>query len=204
METNEKNIKQEELHKAVGEKEELPHAQEENIKYINHKVEDIEEENENENEKEKELKKIYKQSQLSYEEEQSQEVEKAQIKSELQPIDSKHKKIESNTQKIQINKKSIKKDEIPRVMVFEKIIDYSIDNDESNRSENEKVIDISKTETQKYSVKRAQGIEKGEYKFEGSEQIFTQKEPYYANVNITKEEVMAEINRRKKKKFHMK
>ena len=93
-------------------------------------------------------------------------------------------------------------------MVFEKIIDYSIDNEDSNRSETENPIDISKTETQKYSNKetkviRARGIEKGEYKFLGSEQTFTQTEPYYANVNISKEEIMAEINRRsqKQKKF---
>jgi hypothetical protein len=207
VETNEENNKQEELHKEIEEEEHLK-AQEENIKYINHEVKDIEEENENENENEKEDQHINKQSQLSYEEEQSQVVEKDQIKSELQPIDSKHKKIESNTQKIQINQKTLEKNEIPRVMVFEKIIDYSIDNEDSNRSETENPIDISKTETQKYSNKetkviRARGIEKGEYKFLGSEQTFTQTEPYYANVNISKEEIMAEINRRsqKQKKF---
>ena len=203
VENNEKNIHQEEMHKIIEEENEHSHAEEENIEYINHEVEDIEEENDNENEEQNE----HKQNEISYEEEQSQDLEKPQIKSEMQPLDSKHKINETNSQKIQIKQKISKKNEIPRIMIFEKLIDYSVDDDDSHlhKSEMGSPIDISNTETQKYSKKevavmRVQGIEKGEYKFLGSQQHFVQDEPFYANAKISKEEIMTEINRRSQKR----
>ena len=203
VENNEKNIHQEEMHKIIEEENEHSHAEEENIEYINHEVEDIEEENDNENEEQNE----HKQNEISYEEEQSQDLEKPQIKSEIQPLDSKHKINETNSQKIQIKQKISKKNEIPRIMIFEKLIDYSVDDDDSHlhKSEMGSPIDISNTETQKYSKKevavmRAHGIEKGEYKFLGSQQHFVQDEPFYANAKISKEEIMTEINRRSQKR----
>ena len=203
VENNEKNIHQEEMHKILEEENEHSHAEEENIEYINHEVEDIEEENDNENEEQNE----HKQNEISYEEEQSQDLEKPQIKSEIQPLDSKHKINETNSQKIQIKQKISKKNEIPRIMIFEKLIDYSVDDDDSHlhKSEMGSPIDISNTETQKYSKKevavmRVHGIEKGEYKFLGSQQHFVQDEPFYANAKISKEEIMTEINRRSQKR----
>ena len=203
VENNEKNIHQEEMHKIIEEENEHSHAEEENIEYINHEVEDIEEENDNENEEQNE----HKQNEISYEEEQSQDLEKPQIKSEIQPLDSKHKINETNSQKIQIKQKISKKNEIPRIMIFEKLIDYSVDDDDSHlhKSEMGSPIDISNTETQKYSKKevavmRVHGIEKGEYKFLGSQQHFVQDEPFYANAKISKEEIMTEINRRSQKR----
>ena len=203
VENNEKNIHQEEMHKIIEEENEHSHAEEENIEYINHEVEDIEEENDNENEEQNE----HKQNEISYEEEQSQDLEKPQIKSEIQPLDSKHEINETNSQKIQIKQKISKKNEIPRIMIFEKLIDYSVDDDDSHlhKSEMGSPIDISNTETQKYSKKevavmRAHGIEKGEYKFLGSQQHFVQDEPFYANAKISKEEIMTEINRRSQKR----
>jgi hypothetical protein len=203
VENNEKNIHQEEMHKIIEEENEHSHAEEENIEYINHEVEEIEEENDNENEEQNE----HKQNEISYEEEQSQDLEKPQIKSEIQPLDSKHKINETNSQKIQIKQKISKKNEIPRIMIFEKLIDYSVDDDDSHlhKSEMGSPIDISNTETQKYSKKevavmRAHGIEKGEYKFLGSQQHFVQDEPFYANAKISKEEIMTEINRRSQKR----
>ena len=203
VENNEKNIHQEEMHKIIEEENEHSHAEEENIEYINHEVEDIEEENDNENEEQNE----HKQNEISYEEEQSQDLEKPQIKSEIQPLDNKHKINETNSQKIQIKQKISKKNEIPRIMIFEKLIDYSVDDDDSHlhKSEMGSPIDISNTETQKYSKKevavmRVHGIEKGEYKFLGSQQHFVQDEPFYANAKISKEEIMTEINRRSQKR----
>ena len=203
VENNEKNIHQEEMHKIIEEENEHSHVEEENIEYINHEVEEIEEENDNENEEQNE----HKQNEISYEEEQSQDLEKPQIKSEIQPLDSKHKINETNSQKIQIKQKISKKNEIPRIMIFEKLIDYSVDDDDSHlhKSEMGSPIDISNTETQKYSKKevavmRVQGIEKGEYKFLGSQQHFVQDEPFYANSKISKEEIMTEINRRSQKR----
>ena len=203
VENNEKNIHQEEMHKIIEEENEHSHAEEENIEYINHEVEEIEEENDNENEEQNE----HKQNEISYEEEQSQDLEKPQIKSEIQPLDSKHKINETNSQKIQIKQKISKKNEIPRIMIFEKLIDYSVDDDDSHlhKSEMGSPIDISNTETQKYSKKevavmRVHGIEKGEYKFLGSQQHFVQDEPFYANAKISKEEIMTEINRRSQKR----
>ena len=203
VENNEKNIHQEEMHKIIEEENEHSHAEEENIEYINHEVEEIEEENDNENEEQNE----HKQNEISYEEEQSQDLEKPQIKSEIQPLDSKHKINETNSQKIQIKQKISKKNEIPRIMIFEKLIDYSVDDDDSHlhKSEMGSPIDMSNTETQKYSKKevavmRVHGIEKGEYKFLGSQQHFVQDEPFYANAKISKEEIMTEINRRSQKR----
>ena len=203
VENNEKNIHQEEMHKIIEEENEHSHAEEENIEYINHEVEDIEEENDNENEEQNE----HKQNEISYEEEQSQDLEKPQIKSEQQPLDSKHKISETNSQKIQIKQRISKKNEIPRIMIFEKLIDYSVDDDDSalHKSEIGSPIDISNTDTQKYSKKevavmRVHGIEKGEYKFLGSQQHFVQDEPFYANAKISKEEIMTEINRRSQKR----
>ena len=215
-ENNEKNITQEELNKVIEEEEANIRAQEENIQYINHEVEDIEEESENAAEEEnknepKEEKKERKPIELTSEEEQNHETENDQDSQELRPMDSKHKtKKIASEKRAQINKvtynKTIEKKEIPRIMVFEKEFDLSDDEDSNthNQSENIYPIDEEKIDTQKITkkevvVKRHQGIAKGEYTFLGSEQKFTQREPFYSSVNISKEEIMTEINRRSQK-----
>jgi hypothetical protein len=170
-------------------------------------VEDIEEENENVPEEEK---KERKPSELTFEDEQNQEKENEQVSQELQPMDSEHKtKKIMNEKRAQINQviydKTIEKKEIPRIMVFEKVFDLSVDDEDSNahnQSENIYPIDeenIQQIEKKEVAVKRNLGIAKGEYRFLGSEQKFTQREPFYSSVNISKEEIMTEINRRSKK-----
>ena len=114
-----------------------------------------------------------------------------------------------NEKRAQINQviynKTIEKKEIPRIMVFEKVFDLSVDDEDSNahnQSENLYPIDeenIQQIEKKEVVVKRNLGIAKGEYRFLGSEQKFTQREPFYSSVNISKEEIMTEINRRSKK-----
>jgi len=114
-----------------------------------------------------------------------------------------------NEKRAQINQvtynKTKEKKEIPRIMVFEKVFDLSVDDEDSNahnQSENIYPIDeenIQQIEKKEVVVKRNLGIAKGEYRFLGSEQKFTQREPFYSSVNISKEEIMTEINRRSKK-----
>ena len=178
-------------------------SQEEKIEYINRE----EEENETE------------QNQLKKDEEIQTKIENI-----LYPKDSKPKldiqeinPTKNITQNTQIIKKENKKGPIPRIMIFQKKSKSQVQEQEQLQEKEaiktniniethkyEGFVEIPKSEVHKYKneeiiVIQKNGIESGVYEFTGENKEIKIEQPGFAKAEITQEEILKEINRRRKK-----
>ena len=154
------------------------------------------------------------------EKEEQAESHKKYSKKKSEPLDGESQKQDTEhithishkiEKKIKTNQKNI-----PNIMVFEKyqsersslINENSVDRDvqvierklDINNIDFKTLVEIPINERYKYENKEIislqGGMAPGEYKFEGEEIELRHKEPGFANVEITKEEIINEINKR--------
>ena len=132
-----------------------------------------------------------------------------------QPMDNKPKEDIQEPQKINQNmeiKTTGEREEIPRVLVFQKPkqeikteikTETKIEKEfKLKRKDYKNFVEIPKEEREKYSnietIVLKGGMETGEYKFQGGAEL-TIEEPAVGKISLEKEEIMNEINLRKKK-----
>ena len=154
------------------------------------------------------------------EKEEKAESHKKYSKKKSEPLDGESQKQDTEhithishkiEKKIKTNQKNI-----PNIMVFEKyqsersslINENSVDRDvqvierklDINNIDFKTLVEIPINERHKYEnieiISLQGGMAPGEYKFEGEEIELRHKEPGFANVEITKEEIINEINKR--------
>ena len=154
------------------------------------------------------------------EKEEQAESHKEYSKKKSEPLDGESQKQDTEhithishkiEKKIKTNQKNI-----PNIMVFEKyqsersslINENSVDRDvqvierklDINNIDFKTLVEIPINERHKYEnieiISLQGGMAPGEYKFEGEEIELRHKEPGFANVEITKEEIINEINKR--------
>ena len=158
--------------------------------------------------KEKEQKEEQVESHKEYSKKKSEPLDGESQKQDTEHITHISHKIEK---KIKTNQKNI-----PNIMVFEKyqsersslINENSVDRDvqvierklDINNIDFKTLVEIPINERYKYENKEIislqGGMAPGEYKFEGEEIELRHKEPGFGSVEITKEEIMNEINKR--------
>ena len=158
--------------------------------------------------KEKEQKEEQVESHKEYSKKKSEPLDGESEKQDTEHITHISHKIEK---KIKTNQKNI-----PNIMVFEKyqsersslINENSVDRDvqvierklDINNIDFKTLVEIPINERYKYENKEIislqGGMATGEYKFEGEEIELRHKEPGFGSVEITKEEIMNEINKR--------
>ena len=158
--------------------------------------------------KEKEQKEEQVESHKEYSKKKSEPLDGESQKQDTEHITHISHKIEK---KIKTNQKNI-----PNIMVFEKyqsersslINENSVDRDvqvierklDINNIDFKTLVEIPINERHKYEnieiISLQGGMAPGEYKFEGEEIELRHKEPGFANVEITKEEIINEINKR--------
>ena len=154
------------------------------------------------------------------EKEEQAESHKEYSKKKSEPLDGESQKQDTEhithiSQKIEKKIKTNQKN-IPNIMVFEKyqsersslINENSVDRDvqvierklDINNIDFKTLVEIPINERYKYENKEIislqGGMAPGEYKFEGEEIELRHKEPGFGSVEITKEEIMNEINKR--------
>ena len=154
------------------------------------------------------------------EKEEQAESHKKYSKKKSEPLDGESQKQDTEhithiSQKIEKKIKTNQKN-IPNIMVFEKyqsersslINENSVDRDvqvierklDINNIDFKTLVEIPINERYKYENKEIislqGGMAPGEYKFEGEEIELRHKEPGFGSVEITKEEIMNEINKR--------